>query len=320
MYFIFVKDNLNLKGINSEFDSILNTIDESHHSNKMESSRAPTKNVKFDIDEEAPGHDADDSSMDLDAFENADEEEDEDSFVDVKAAYISHEAALCKSHKPSPEAAADSKPAARRTPFDPHVPKSNPSPTNNFGILKSDYEPFQNDNIHVVKKVKYSHHLSDWMDNKYNKMLSIFVHLPSGIKADDVHVKVCNGGMSMSLYQKVPAIFKNSNFIMERYDCSRDDIRVVGVGETINRERRLVNQGLCDENYYEMSIDLPFSCYERPVKVLRAGTYCDVDMFRFKHDNPQLRRKGTRYYGCFVDLCALNKNQTRTGYAVGRSK
>ena len=200
-------------------------------------------------------------------------------------------------------------------------PSPNPNPHKNSSAITKSYEPFQHEDIHVVDKVKYSCHIADWMDESYNKMVSIFIHLPSGINSDDICIKVHSGGMKMSLYQKVPSIFETPAFIMERYNCDANDSRVISVGSAINKQRKPINQGLCDSIYNEMLINLPFSCFERPVAVKRDEQIRDVDMFRFKHDNPELRKKGSKYLGCFIDLCALDKNQTRAhGHAVGRSK
>ena len=320
--FYIIKGNLNLKGVNTEFDSILNEIDD-HYLKEVDDSPRPNdnhnarglkKHVMFDDETEE-----NDSLIDLDAFESADEDE----------SIVSKQPVPRKAHPRKSTvgytSAADSKPPARPTsnPILNLSPTSKLSPNPNHytptGLALKSYEPFQHDDIHVVNEVKYSYHIAEWMDNKYNKMVSLFIHLPSGINPDDIHVKVKNGGMMMSFYQKVPAIFRNSFFIMEKYQCGENDARVVSIGDTINKERLPINQGLCDDIYYEMKIDLPFSCHERPISVKKGGTYRDVDMFRFKHDNPELRKKGVKYLGCFIDLCALNKNLTRARYAVGRS-
>ena len=153
----------------------------------------------------------------------------------------------------------------------------------------------------------------------YNKMVSIFIHLQSGANPDNIFVKIHSGGMIMSFFHKIPEIFKNTTFMMNRYGVNQDDDRVITMGMKLYNQRIAVERGSCDDLYYEMKIDLPFSCFERPVAVKRGDEMTDIDVMRFKHDIPELRDEGVRYLGAFIELSALNKMQSRAyGHVDGR--
>ena len=96
----------------------------------------------------------------------------------------------------------------------------------------------------MVRQVKYTHQVAEWIDeDTYDKMVSIFIHLPSATDPNDIFVKIHSGGWVLSFLHKIPAIFRSVKFMMDRYKIDKDDERVVSMGHTLYEERKAIEEG-----------------------------------------------------------------------------
>ena len=88
------------------------------------------------------------------------------------------------------------------------------------------------------------------------------------------------------------------------------------VGEALQKERQVVDDGFCDFIQAKMDITLPFCCEKRPIKFDFNDEISEIDLYRFKAKDPYLVQKRQCYLLCYIELEGRDKHRSRVSGVV----